>query len=56
MSLQPSHKTFIIKKKLGKKMRQNRQIPRWVMLKTGVRKPVKYNFKRRHWRHTKLGF
>ncbi|WZZ63387.1 hypothetical protein YC2023_063494 [Brassica napus] len=30
----PSHKTFIIKKKLGKKMRQNRPIPGWIRLRT----------------------
>ncbi|GJV70914.1 RNA-directed DNA polymerase, eukaryota, reverse transcriptase zinc-binding domain protein [Tanacetum coccineum] len=53
----PSHKTFMIKKKLGKKMRQNRHVPRWFALRTDVRKsPIKYNVKRRHWRRTKLGF
>lgn len=31
---QPSHKTFIIKKKLAKKMRQNRPIPHWIRLRT----------------------
>ncbi|CAB4296430.1 unnamed protein product [Prunus armeniaca] len=30
----PSHKTFIIKKKLAKKMRQNRPIPHWIRLRT----------------------
>ncbi|GJX42173.1 60S ribosomal protein L39-1 [Tanacetum coccineum] len=54
---EPSHKTFMIKKKLGKKMRQNRHVPRWFALRTDVRKsPIKYNVKRRHWRRTKLGF
>lgn len=33
-SSQPSHKTFRIKKKLGKKMRQNRPIPHWIRLRT----------------------
>jgi len=31
---QPSHKTFIIKKKLAKKMRQNRPIPHWIRMRT----------------------
>jgi large subunit ribosomal protein L39e len=34
-ALQPSHKTFKIKKILGKKQRQNRPIPQWVRLRTG---------------------
>ncbi|KAJ0091215.1 hypothetical protein Patl1_12545 [Pistacia atlantica] len=29
----PSHKTFIIKKKLAKKMRQNRPIPHWIRMR-----------------------
>jgi len=31
---QPSHKTFRIKKKLAKKMRQNRPIPYWIRMRT----------------------
>ncbi|KAG5386684.1 hypothetical protein IGI04_038154, partial [Brassica rapa subsp. trilocularis] len=31
---QPSHKSFMIKKKLAKKMRQNRPIPHWIRLRT----------------------
>ncbi|XP_018489319.2 60S ribosomal protein L39-2 [Raphanus sativus] len=50
----PSHKTFKIKKKLGKKMRQNRPIPGWIRLRTDNK--IRYNAKRRHWRRTKLGF
>ena len=34
LCLQPSHKTFRIKKKLAKKMRQNRPIPHWIRLRT----------------------
>ncbi|KAG6532786.1 hypothetical protein ZIOFF_006639 [Zingiber officinale] len=30
----PSHKTFKIKQKLAKKMRQNRPIPHWIRLRT----------------------
>ncbi|CAI8598595.1 unnamed protein product [Vicia faba] len=30
----PSHKTFMIKKKLAKKMRQNRPIPYWIRMRT----------------------
>jgi large subunit ribosomal protein L39e len=50
----PSHKSFMIKKKLGKKMRQNRPIPHWIRLRTD--NTIRYNAKRRHWRRTKLGF
>ncbi|KAL5772792.1 hypothetical protein ACOSQ2_012716 [Xanthoceras sorbifolium] len=49
----PSHKTFIIKKKLAKKMRQNRPIPHWIRMRTD--NTIRYNAKRRHWRRTKLG-
>ncbi|KAL6551618.1 hypothetical protein OROGR_007772 [Orobanche gracilis] len=50
----PSHKTFMIKKKLAKKQRQNRPIPYWIRMRTG--NTIRYNAKRRHWRRTKLGF
>ncbi|XP_054822304.1 60S ribosomal protein L39-like [Prosopis cineraria] len=50
----PSHKTFRIKKKLAKKMRQNRPIPYWIRMRTD--NTIRYNAKRRHWRRTKLGF
>ncbi|KAL9266161.1 Large ribosomal subunit protein eL39x-like protein, partial [Drosera capensis] len=50
----PSHKTFMIKKKLAKKIRQNRPIPYWIRMRTG--NTIRYNAKRRHWRRTKLGF
>ncbi len=33
--LQPSHKSFLIKRKLAKKMKQNRPIPQWVRMRTG---------------------
>ncbi|OIS97171.1 60s ribosomal protein l39-3, partial [Nicotiana attenuata] len=50
----PSHKTFMIKKKLAKKQRQNRPIPYWIRMRTD--NTIRYNAKRRHWRRTKLGF
>ncbi|GJZ24772.1 60S ribosomal protein L39-2 [Tanacetum coccineum] len=50
----PSHKSFMIKKKLAKKMRQNRPIPNWIRMRTDNK--IRYNAKRRHWRRTKLGF
>nr|CAD1831902.1 unnamed protein product [Ananas comosus var. bracteatus] len=50
----PSHKTFRIKIKLAKKMRQNRPIPHWIRMRTD--NTIRYNAKRRHWRRTKLGF
>ncbi|KAF6143690.1 hypothetical protein GIB67_021700 [Kingdonia uniflora] len=53
-SKMPSHKTFIIKKKLAKKQRQNRPIPNWIRMRTDNK--IRYNAKRRHWRRTKLGF
>nr|PNR51959.1 hypothetical protein PHYPA_008333 [Physcomitrium patens] len=49
----PSQKTFLIKKKLGKKMKQNRPIPHWIRMRTD--NTIRYNAKRRHWRRTKLG-
>ena len=49
---QASHKTFIIKRKLAKKQKQNRPVPQWVRMKTG--NTIRYNAKRRHWRRTKL--
>ncbi|KAK2986307.1 hypothetical protein RJ640_021876 [Escallonia rubra] len=54
LPLMPSHKTFRIKKKLAKKMRQNRPIPHWIRMRTD--NTIRYNAKRRHWRRTKLGF
>ncbi|XP_061994962.1 large ribosomal subunit protein eL39z/eL39x-like [Rosa rugosa] len=50
----PSHKTFIIKKKPGKKMRQNRPTPHWIRMRTD--NTIRCNAKRRPWRRTKLGF
>uniref|UniRef100_A0A0R3RJ11 Large ribosomal subunit protein eL39 n=1 Tax=Elaeophora elaphi TaxID=1147741 RepID=A0A0R3RJ11_9BILA len=60
-----AHKTFIIKRKLAKKAKQNRQycltlitfmyyrpLPQWARMKTGSK--IRYNAKRRHWRRTKL--
>ncbi|KAF7391750.1 hypothetical protein HZH68_011293 [Vespula germanica] len=49
---QSAHKTFIIKRKLAKKLKQNRPIPQWVRMRTG--NTIRYNAKRRHWRRTKL--
>ncbi|KAK4477566.1 hypothetical protein RD792_016798 [Penstemon davidsonii] len=54
LNLQPSHKSFMIKKKLAKKQRQNRPIPYWIRMRTD--NTIRYNAKRRHWRRTKLGF
>ncbi|KAG0240804.1 60S ribosomal protein L39 [Actinomortierella wolfii] len=49
----PSNKTFIIKRKLGKKQKQNRPLPNWCRMRTDTK--IRYNAKRRHWRRTKLG-
>jgi len=40
--LQAAHKTFIIKRKLGRKQKQNRPIPQWVRMKTGNK--IRYIF------------
>ena len=45
-------KTFRIKRKLAKKLKQNRPIPQWFRMRTG--NTIRYNAKRRHWRRTKL--
>ncbi|XP_046394454.1 60S ribosomal protein L39 [Ischnura elegans] len=47
-----AHKTFKIKQKLAKKLKQNRPIPQWIRMRTG--NTIRYNSKRRHWRRTKL--
>ncbi|KAM8771282.1 LOW QUALITY PROTEIN: ribosomal protein eL39-like 2 [Rhynchonycteris naso] len=47
-----SQKTFKIKRFLEKK--QNWPILHWIQMKNGKIK-IRYNFKRRHWRRTKLG-
>lgn len=47
-----AHKTFRIKQKLAKKLKQNRPIPQWIRMRTG--NTIRYNAKRRHWRRTKL--
>ncbi|KAF9583579.1 60S ribosomal protein L39 [Lunasporangiospora selenospora] len=49
----PSNKSFIIKRKLGKKQKQNRPLPNWFRMRTDNK--IRYNAKRRHWRRTKLG-
>ena len=50
---QPSHKSFKIKRVLGKKQKQNRPLPQWIRMRTD--NTIRYNAKRRHWRRTKLG-
>ncbi|KAF9987853.1 60S ribosomal protein L39 [Modicella reniformis] len=49
----PSNKSFLIKRKLGKKQKQNRPLPNWFRMRTDNK--IRYNAKRRHWRRTKLG-
>ncbi|RKP27293.1 ribosomal protein L39e, partial [Syncephalis pseudoplumigaleata] len=48
----PAQKSFMIKRKLGKKQKQNRPVPYWFRLRTDS--TIRYNAKRRHWRRTKL--
>jgi large subunit ribosomal protein L39e len=52
-SPQPSQKTFITKRTLAKKQRQNRPLPQWIRMRTD--NTIKWNARRRHWRRTKLG-
>ncbi|XP_006837745.1 PREDICTED: 60S ribosomal protein L39-like [Chrysochloris asiatica] len=49
-----SHKTFRIKRILAKKEKKQLFVPfpQWIQVKTGNK--IRYNFKRRHWRKTKL--
>ncbi|KAI7862376.1 60S ribosomal protein L39 [Phycomyces blakesleeanus] len=49
----PSNKSFRTKVKLGKAQKQNRPLPHWFRLKTDTK--IRWNAKRRNWRHTKLG-
>ncbi|KAJ3326385.1 E3 ubiquitin-protein ligase bre1 [Blyttiomyces sp. JEL0837] len=50
--MEPSNKTFKVKRILGKKQKQNRPIPNWFRFKTD--NTIRYNAKRRNWRRTKL--
>ena len=56
--IQGSIKTLRLKKRLSKKLNQNRPMPNWFRLKTDskIRFLIKfrYNAKRRNWRRTKL--
>lgn len=47
-------KSYRLKKRLGKKNKNNRPMPNWIRMRTG--NTVRYNAKRRHWRRTKLRF
>ena len=47
-----ANKSHTLKLKLGKKLKQNRQMPNWIRMRTDNK--IRYNFKRRHWRRTKL--
>ena len=48
-----SIKSLALKKRLAKKARQNRPIPYFVRAMPKNR--IHWNYKRRHWRRTKLG-
>ncbi|KAI9316260.1 60S ribosomal protein L39 [Dichotomocladium elegans] len=48
----PSNKSFRTKVKLAKKSKQNRPLPHWFRMKTDTK--IRWNAKRRNWRHTKL--
>jgi len=46
-------KTFTLKMKLAKKLKQNRPLPQWFRMKTGTK--IRYNKFRRHWRRGNIG-
>ena len=48
-----AHKSLRLKKKLGKAINSNKNMPNWFRQKTD--NTIRYNHKRRHWRRTKLG-
>lgn len=48
-----AYKSLKLKKKLGKKINCNKNMPNWFRMKTDNK--IRYNNKRRHWRRTKLG-
>ncbi|KAG0192982.1 60S ribosomal protein L39 [Apophysomyces sp. BC1034] len=50
--VKPSQKTFRTKVKLGKAQKQNRPLPHWFRLKSDTK--IRWNAKRRNWRHTKM--
>lgn len=47
-----SHKTLRTKIKLAKAQKTNGQVPLFVRAKTG--NTIRWNYKQRHWRRTKL--
>ena len=47
-----ANKSLRLKKRLGKAQKSNRQMPNWIRMRTDNK--VRYNYKRRHWRRTKL--
>ncbi|TNJ27843.1 Ribosomal protein L39 [Giardia muris] len=47
-----ANKTLERKLRLGKKIRMNKNIPRWVILKDKLKK--RWNYKRHHWRRSHL--
>ncbi|CDS12105.1 Putative 60S ribosomal protein L39 [Lichtheimia ramosa] len=51
-TLDPSNKSFRTKVKLAKKQKQNRPLPHWFRMKADTK--IRWNAKRRNWRHTKL--
>ena len=48
-----ANKTFTLKMKLAKKIKQNRPLPQWFRMKTDTK--IRYNKFRRHWRRGKIG-
>ncbi|KAL8568237.1 60S ribosomal protein L39 [Nucella lapillus] len=47
-----AHKSFRVKMKLAKKIKENRPISQWVRMRTG--NAIRYDAKGRHWSRTKL--
>jgi large subunit ribosomal protein L39e len=49
-----SKKSLARKTKMGVMIKKNRPIPNWIRQRTDNK--ITYNFKRRNWRRTKIGF
>nr|P0DJ61.1 RecName: Full=Large ribosomal subunit protein eL39; AltName: Full=60S ribosomal protein L39 [Tetrahymena thermophila SB210]4V8P_AB Chain AB, RPL39 [Tetrahymena thermophila]4V8P_DB Chain DB, RPL39 [Tetrahymena thermophila]4V8P_FB Chain FB, RPL39 [Tetrahymena thermophila]4V8P_HB Chain HB, RPL39 [Tetrahymena thermophila] len=47
-----ANKTLNMKKRFGRKIKQNRPLPNWYRYKSDTN--IRYNSKRRNWRRTKL--
>eukprot|EP00466_Bigelowiella_natans_P000691 jgi/Bigna1/58927/fgenesh1_kg.1_\ len=53
--IQAAHKTFKTKMKLHRRLKKNREVPGWLRVKYMKQgKGTSFNYKRRHWRMSKM--